>query len=450
MFPQWFDVLFMGGLVLLWVLSIIGKVYSWFDHSHSGKNLNLRQDAKVAKVDKNVVGSKNSKKIQTIVTFEDGFQYETYQTDRENGILSYKISVSEASMKEILRKATEAHDKACGVSGKKTSPSISPVDQPSPETLEVKQNKPAPKPQMSLQDEFMSVYLQTRSKPLGAEEDAWTWVVEQIVSLKLRGLDRELVTELLCNVVTNLTNSYRRHFSDFMKLAGDMTPIVISCERLLEQGKGQEAKAIADPYLQYLLANPGLYTQNQICVQNRAEELLCLLENIDTNVPKAQDNYTMFFVMYCRILDNILHNTAEEAAQANREKEKYLQYAAKLSPCNATVWEAMARIYISGDEKQYRGYINKALKYSLREGEPYGLGAVYANMAMHYVNRDPKLSRALCTVCRRYGGNPVAAEFVLSRMNVPEAENADEVVLNAGIWVGFSGEARMIRKRINN
>lgn len=453
-----FAYLFMGGFLLLAILSMIDKIYSWFDHSHVSKNITLRPDAKVLKVDKRVVGSKNDKKIQTIVTFDDGFLYETYKTDRQNGILSYKIGTSKETSAEIIRKATEAHAKACQKAG------ITAVQPPRKTPVQSQKTPPQPKPQSlrqtasatvrkppvdqyeSLKADYLSVLLQTSGKPLGDEQEAWNWMMGQIRSFKQRGLDRSFLMTLECNAIKYLTNCYRQHFSEFLAMSGDMTSIVLACENMLEQGNGQKAKEIADPYLQYLLSHPELYNNRQLCIQNRAEATLCILEGISIDAPKAKDNYTMFFVLYCRILDNILVRTRDELDMRNVEKEKNLQIAARLSPCNATVWEALAKIYSSIDDEKYDQYIQKALRYALREGEPYGLGTIYANLAMHYSTKNPSLARALCDFSRRYDGNPMAAELVLHKCNTPEVNNPSELLRAAGIQIGYSEIAKIALK----
>ena len=115
-YPNWAAYLILGLLGLFFLRGVYLSLYRCFDHSHTKYAENLRPDAKITRVDKKVVGVKNSKKIRTVVVFEDGFLFESHKTDRENGFMTYKLSVSEATLKEILRRAVEAHNKACGLS----------------------------------------------------------------------------------------------------------------------------------------------------------------------------------------------------------------------------------------------------------------------------------------------------------------------------------------------
>ena len=433
--------LLVGGAVLVAILNIYSWIYNAFSHTNKKSCKNLRPDAKIANVKQETVGSKNDKKIRTVVTFDDGFEYVSHKTDRENHLMSYRIQVSEATRKEILEDAAEAHQKACGI-----KPGTTPQNNFVPESsikTSPSSRKPAVQKQAprTIDEEFMEIYFQTLSKPLGDPEEAWGWIMDRIRSLRARGLGKNELLELECNAIINLTACYAKHFDDFLALAGDMTPIVIACERLLGKGNGPAAKAAADPYLKYLLAHPEKYNAGQICCQGREEVALRLLDGHKLDGPRAEDNYTMFLVLYCRILDNILSRTPDEISEKDREKECCLNIAVKLSPCNATVWEALARTCMNSDEKKYQEYIQKALRYSYRSGEPYGLGAIYANLAMHYAMRDPQLAYALCDLCREYEGNPVAAELVLNRRGTIKPEDSPALLRIAGIQQGFSSLA---------
>lgn len=109
--------LFVGGFFLLGTLSIAAEIYNFFNHSYYKKE-KLRPDAKIVDVKRETVGGKNDKKIRTTVIFEDGFEYVTHKTDRENSFFSYRIQVKEATSKEILNDAIAAHQKACGITKK--------------------------------------------------------------------------------------------------------------------------------------------------------------------------------------------------------------------------------------------------------------------------------------------------------------------------------------------
>lgn len=429
--------LFVGGFVLLGVLNIAAKIYNCFDHTHYDKE-KLRPDAKIIDVKRRVVGGKNDKKICTTVTFDDGFEFDSYKTDRDNSFFSYRIQVSKETSEEILNDAIRAHQKACGMEPKKRE--AEPVVRKTAPVPPRKAPEPAQRAEKekTLEAEFLETYLQTRSKPLGDEETAWNWMVNRILYFKRKGLGREELWELERNIVMNLSNCYQKYFEDFLTLAGDMTPIVLACEQLLEEGRGQEAKKVAEPYLKWLLAHPEKYDAGHYCVQCKEEAMLCYLEGMPLKGPRAEDNYTAFLVLYCRILDHIMPGTKEEIEAKEKEKEHLLWIAAKLSPCNATVWEAMAKLKSSQNELYYQDCIDKALRYSVRTGEPYGLGTVYGNLAIHYAVRDPELAKALCIVCRRYGGEPIAAEYVLRKRNVPDPVDPDALLRNAGIQIGFS------------
>ena len=105
--------LFVGGAVLVLILNIYSRIYNLFSHTNKKSCKNLRPVAKIADVKQETVGSKNDKKIRTVVTFDDGFEYVSHKTDRDDSFFSYRIQVTEATRKEILEDAMEAHQKAC-------------------------------------------------------------------------------------------------------------------------------------------------------------------------------------------------------------------------------------------------------------------------------------------------------------------------------------------------
>lgn len=69
-------------------------------------------------VKQDTVAGKNDKKIRIEVLFDDGFEYVSHKTDREDSFLSYRIQVTEETKKRILNDAMEAHRKACAKAGK--------------------------------------------------------------------------------------------------------------------------------------------------------------------------------------------------------------------------------------------------------------------------------------------------------------------------------------------
>lgn len=110
--------LLVGGAVLVAILNIYSWIYNLFSHSSAKDYKNLRRDAKIVSVKRDTVGGKNDKKIRTEVIFDDGFEYISHKTDRDDSFLSYRIQVTEATAREILEDALESHQKACDKAGK--------------------------------------------------------------------------------------------------------------------------------------------------------------------------------------------------------------------------------------------------------------------------------------------------------------------------------------------
>lgn len=212
-----------------------------------------------------------------------------------------------------------------------------------------------------LDEEYINVYLQTCIRPFGNYQTAWNYVMEKIVYLKKSGIERHKIDALIENVLTNLTESYVENFSEFRTIVDDISPIIFTCENLLELGDVVKAKVIADPYVSYVVSMKNDMIGKQICCQNKKEAYLLLHEfSALKDLPKTKDNYTYFIVLYCKILDSILCNIKEEMGFRNEQKKELLFIAKEISPWNAAVWEALSRT--ANSDEEYNEYIKKALK----------------------------------------------------------------------------------------
>ena len=107
----------LGVIFLVWFVKGIfnlGKAFwSLFDHSIVPRNSTLSPDAEILDIrSKKVQYVKNGMKYKTTVYFSDGFQFVTHETEREDGILSYQISISPEQYKWMIESANEAHARA--------------------------------------------------------------------------------------------------------------------------------------------------------------------------------------------------------------------------------------------------------------------------------------------------------------------------------------------------
>lgn len=288
--------------------------------------------------------------------------------------------------------------------------------------------------------EFMNVFMQTRSRPAGDPHSAWNWVMDRIAYFKREGLARDKLYMLEGNVLLQLTDCYLANFSEFRSIVDDVTPVILTCESLSARD-AELARTIAEPYVRYLLSIKDEYFGKEICCQNQQEAFI-LFEDFPAmaGMPRTKDNYTYLFVLYCRILDNILFQAASDMDTRKAEKRELLHIAKEISPWNSTVWEALSRT--ADSEEAYQDYIKKALRYSTQAGEPYGLGTIYANLALHFASKDPQLAQALCYICKKYNGNAMAAGFVLSKqsaaMPITSEAQAVSALQAAGIQTGYS------------
>ena len=106
-----------GVICIVWFakgLFNLGKaLWSLFDRSIVPKKTILSQDAKIIDIrSEKVQYTKNGMKYKTTICFSDGFEFVTHETEREEGILSYQISISPELYKWMIKSAQEAHDDA--------------------------------------------------------------------------------------------------------------------------------------------------------------------------------------------------------------------------------------------------------------------------------------------------------------------------------------------------
>lgn len=298
----------------------------------------------------------------------------------------------------------------------------------------------------TLEKDFFDVYLQAKGTPLGNPMDAWNWIMEKIAYFKENGLDRNKLYSLEGNVLLYLTPCYLSHFAEFQTTVDDVAPVIQTCEFLLKAENPLMSKQIAEPYVRYVESIQEEYLEGHFCVQGKNEFYLLWTDHEEMRgFNPTKDNYTYLFVMYCRILDCILYSTEQEYNYAQSEKRRLLNIARTISPCNATVWEALSRV--SNSEEEYSEYISLALKYSLRPGEPYGIGAVYRNLATHYLQKDLELFEALYEFTEKYNGDTTMLIYILSKINQEPRERiplneAENILKAAGIQVGLSELAK--------
>lgn len=71
---------------------------------------------------------------------------------------------------------------------------------------------------------------------------------------------------------------------------------------------------------------------------------------------------------------------------------------------------------------------------------------------MHYVSRDVNLSQTLWVMCKKYNGNSLAADFVLSKVQAEsmDDEKAKSVLREAGIQIGYSCLVEKIMSKMKN
>lgn len=104
--------------ILLFVLLALGimfyniymEVYTCFDRYGWEKNAKPAKEAPIQNItSQQIQYTRNKAKLKTKISFSDGFYFVTYKTDRDYGILTYKIFISDETRKKIIGLALEKH-----------------------------------------------------------------------------------------------------------------------------------------------------------------------------------------------------------------------------------------------------------------------------------------------------------------------------------------------------
>lgn len=87
------------------------SIYTWTDHYGWEDNSSPDKNAKIQNItSERVQYTRNGAKLKTKITFSDGFYFITYKTDRDDGVISYKIYLSDELKEKIISSAIEKHN----------------------------------------------------------------------------------------------------------------------------------------------------------------------------------------------------------------------------------------------------------------------------------------------------------------------------------------------------
>ncbi len=111
-------------VIIAYVSYRIGRaIWNCFDHSKVDDNTMLSKDATIVNVhSEKTQYVKDGMKYKTTVYFSDGFQFVSHKTDRDDGLFTYRISISPHLYENIIECAKEAHDRALA----KQQPNLKP------------------------------------------------------------------------------------------------------------------------------------------------------------------------------------------------------------------------------------------------------------------------------------------------------------------------------------
>lgn len=302
---------------------------------------------------------------------------------------------------------------------------------------------------LKLRKELLGDIAQSSGDPVGNREAAWSWMLGRIGYFVAQGMDRWERLPLDKNALLYLTDIYSRQVDAYLGAARESFAIQMLCNELYQTGSYDRAHAIGLPYYAWLVRNPQKWNAGQLCFQGDEEAALYLLHNPRAlRPPLAGDNFTSFLVLFAEIQAALWVRTTDTAMERYHKDiaTGALDIAQRISPYNSSVWAMRARL-CPDDRAAFRAYMDRALEYCTAEGDRYGLGGYYGQLAMEYAassdQEDLAVAAALCRASRTHGGNPLAAEFTVGK-RAPErlyaAQNADPsaVLARVGIQVGMS------------
>lgn len=287
----------------------------------------------------------------------------------------------------------------------------------------------------------------TTYPPLGGADEAWDWALGRLRVYRDAGVTDMHLLRLQINVVEVLNAQFAAHVEDYLEAAGNNLAIVLVCNKYLEQGKPDEAKKVTEPYLRYLEDHPELFEDGHLELQTETDR--AIYEDFHGSVPDERirnDGIVLFLLMNQQRKRSVLISGPEEMDRTNRDTERWMTAASKLSPCDAQVWLELARARSSGDTPAFRSTIRRAMQYA--KDEPT-LGRAYEELAMSRLAKEPQLASALCTMAQVYGEMAIAPRYLMSKLGVPVVPRptAEKTVEAAGIQIGLDPRIREILKR---
>lgn len=299
----------------------------------------------------------------------------------------------------------------------------------------------------SVKREFADFKLLMENHTVNDDATCWDWFCGKLAYFKERKLDQQYFEEMAAYAIINFPEQYVTNFESFMKIVEKVSHVTAVCTHLLRENRVEEALTAAKRCMTYLKERTGLYENGQLCFSTIGEAVLYAAEKGNGDEKRADDNYTAFFLCYAKIL--LMHAALCEELREyeNNEIGICLDYAEKLSPCNASLWELRSRTYRESDRKRYMDCIRKALLYSIPDSENDVLGEIYTNLASYYSSQNYALSEALCTLSRKYGGDPGSVEFIIGGCHYNPYPDAELAIHQAGIQVGYSSLSRMAAEK---
>lgn len=231
--------------------------------------------------------------------------------------------------------------------------------------------------------------------------------------------------------------------------------VAAKMEAFLASGQISSAKALGDLIVGPVMAQKAEKIDGHTLQLTPLEWAMhAALIGHEEEKPKAEDDYTLFFLAYARTLQNTAVMDGGRERFMHQESAPFLAIAADLSPENADIWHLFANAAAAeGDDGTYLECMKRALLFAYEKTGVCSLAGAYEELGLYYAAKGSnlELASALYEAVKACGGESAALSFLLKK-NGAAASSPDykAVLQRSGIQVGFSPLASAAAQFLSN
>ena len=263
----------------------------------------------------------------------------------------------------------------------------------------------------ALLQEFVQVLISCSSAPLGGtQERNANYLIGKIRYFRAHGLPESILHELESKIVIFCTDYYITHFDMIYRFfRKSIIPIAKAIDQLADQND-EQAYIIGQPIVKIMRKRQYEFINKKLKTLSFSDDFEgALYVSIFDNVPITKcDGWSLFFRSYLRIIDNLRFSNKKQYLL--EDMKEILCYAQHRCPITAGILMYKAKYFdYMGDPKSAELCYRTALQYVYTANGPYGITAIFLDMAKHYVKSNVELSNAFVEAAGKY--NKEAAEI---------------------------------------